>query len=87
MGEGGPKGQVWGDPDKCILILDNDIITSILPINYNIYQKFTKIDIDFKSVVWLEAKEFSKLVDTNWQHDGKAIELSDSRKLYYITNL
>ena len=51
--------------NKCTATLDNIIITSNLPINYDIYQKFTKIDIDFKSVIGFEDQEFSKFIKAN----------------------
>ena len=43
--------------NKCTAIMDNSIISSNLPINYDIFQKFTRIDIDFKSVVGVEDQE------------------------------
>ena len=46
-----------------------------------------KIDVDFKSVVGLEDKEWSKLLKTNWKNDGKTTELNDIRKLYHIEKL
>lgn len=48
--------------NKCTAIMDNSIISSNLPINYDIYLKCSRIDIDFKSVVGLEDEEFSKFL-------------------------
>ena len=73
--------------NKCTAILDNSIITSNLPFNYDIYQKFTKIDIDFKSVLGLENEEFSKFITANWRNEKKPIKLSDIKKLYHIEKL
>ena len=66
--------------NKCTAILDNSIITSNLPFDYDIYQKFTKIDIDFKSVLGLENEEFSKFITANWRNEKKPIKLSDNKK-------
>ena len=73
--------------NKCTAILDNSIITSNLPFNYDIYQKFTKIDIDFKSVLGLEDQEFSRFITANWKDEKKPIKLSDIKKLYHIEKL
>ena len=73
--------------NKCTAIMDNSIISSNLPMNYDIYQKFTRIDIDFKSVVGLEDQEFSKFLKTNWRNEKKTIKLSDIKKLYHIEKL
>ena len=70
--------------NKCTAILENNIITSNLPINYDIFQKVTKIDIDFKSVLGLEDKLFSKFQKINWKNDGKTIKLSDIRNHYHF---
>ena len=67
--------------------MDNSIITSKLPFNYDIYKKFTKIDIDFKSVLGLEDQEFSKFIKANWRNEKKPIKLSDIKKLYHIEKL
>ena len=67
--------------------MDNSIIISNLLINYDIYQKFTKIDIDFKSVLGLEDQEFSKFIKANWRNEKKPIKLSDIKKLYHIEKL
>ena len=67
--------------NKCTAILDNSIITSNLPFNYDIYQKFTKIDINFKSELGLEDQEFSKFITANWRNEKQHIKLSDIKKL------
>ena len=48
--------------NKCTAIMDNSIISFNISIKYDIYQKFTRIDIDFKSVVGLEDQEISKFL-------------------------
>ena len=73
--------------NKCAAIFDSNIITANLSIDYHMYQKFTKIDIDFRSVVGLEDKEFSEFLKTNWKNDGKTIRLRDVKKLYLIEKL
>ena len=72
---------------KCTAILDNNIVISNLPINYDSFQIISKIDIDFKIVVGLEDKEFSKFFKTNWKNERKASKLSDIRKLYHIEKI
>ena len=72
--------------NKFTAIFDNNIITSNLPLYYDIVQEFNKIDIDFKSAVGPEDKEYSKFLKTNWKNKGNAIKLSDIRKLYLIEN-
>ena len=42
--------------NKCTAILDNNIITSNLLLDYDIFQKITRLDIDFASVMGLEKK-------------------------------
>ena len=73
--------------NRCTSILDNNIITSNLPINYDIYHKFAKIDIDFKSVLGLEDQEFSNFNTANRRNEKKPIKLSDIKKLYHIEKL
>ena len=63
--------------------MENSIISCNLPINYGIYQKFTRIDIDFKSVVGLEDQEFPKFLNANCRDEKKTIKLSDIKKLYH----
>ena len=67
--------------------MDNSKITSNLPINYDIYQKFAKVDIEFKSVIGLEDQEFSKFIKANWRNEKKPIKLSDIKKMYHIEKL
>ena len=72
--------------NECTAIIDDSMISSNLPMNYDIYQKFTKIDIDFKSVKGLEDQEFSKFIKANWRNEKKTIKLSDIKILYHIEN-
>ena len=55
--------------NKCTAILDRNIISSNLSINYDTYQKFAKIEIDFKNVIGLEDRLFSKFLKTNWKNE------------------
>ena len=76
--------------NKCNALLDNHIVTSNLPLNFDIFQKITKIDINFNTVVGIEEKElkdFSNFIKTNSKNMQKPIKITDIRKLYHIEKL
>ena len=65
--------------NKCSALLDNTIVTSNLPLNFDIFQKITKIDINFNTVVGIEEKEltdFSKFIQTNSKNMQKPIKIT-----------
>ena len=75
---------------RCNALLEDDIITSNLPINFDIFQKITKIEINFNNVIGLETgeiAEFTKFLKTSLKNTGKPIKISDVKKLYHLKTL
>ena len=76
--------------NKCTVLLENTIITASLPMNFDIFQKITKIGIDFKNVIGLgdeELAKFSKFLKTNLKNEDKPIKISDVKEMYNIKTL
>ena len=58
--------------------------------NFDIFQKITKIGIDFKNVIGLgdeELAKFSKFLKTNLKNEDKPIKISDVKEMYNIKTL
>lgn len=76
--------------NKCTAKLDNNIITFSLPLNFDICQKLTEIDINFKNVAEFkddEITDFSKLLKTNLKNKENPMRITDIKKLYHIKTL
>ena len=76
--------------NRCNALLEDNIITSNLPINFDIFQKITKIEINFNNVIGLETgeiAEFTKFLKTSLKNTGKPIKISDVKKLYHLKTL
>ena len=76
--------------NKCTALLENNIITANLPMNFDIFQKITEVEINFKNVIGLkneELAEFSKFLKTSLKNEGKPIKITDVKKMYHIKTL
>ena len=76
--------------NRCTALLENNIITANLPMNFDIFQKITKIEIKFQNVIGLENEElaeFTKFLKTSMKNIGKPIKISDVKKMYHLKTL
>ena len=76
--------------NRCTALLENNIITANLPMNFDIFQKITKIEINFKNVIGLqigELTEFTKFLKTSLKNIGKPIKIADVKKMYHLKTL
>ena len=58
--------------------------------NFDIFQKITKIEINFKNVIGLqigELTEFTKFLKTSLKNIGKPIKIADVKKMYHLKTL
>lgn len=46
--------------NRCTALIENNIITANLPMNVNIFQEITKIEINSKDVIGLENEELAE---------------------------
>ena len=73
--------------NKCTALLENNIITANLPMNFDIFQKITNIEVKFQNVIGLEneeLEEFTKFLKTSLKNIGKPIKISDVEKMYHL---
>ena len=74
----------------CTALLEKNVIKSTLPVDYEVYQKITKINIKFGDIFGIgksEMKEFSDFLEEKIKNDAKTWRITDIKKLYHITKL